>query len=689
VIRSLLLVLLLAAPAVRAQDPDSGAPVLPHPSNGAEADSSGVVIPDSLGGRVLMPVFEVRGTILRPQPQADVQEISPGDLQSRETSSVADIAPLVPSTRAATNSRGETVLMVRGAPERQIVIHQDGVPLTLPWDERADLSLLPTAAVGEVRVVRGAGSVLSGPNAMAAFVDLRTRVREMDGVEGSLRLSLGEVDRRKATGRVLWRDGAWSGLAVVDHDEREGFLLSEDARLDYHQDPDRRTRTNSDQERSAGLLKVAREFDGGSRLALSLQGYRAEKGVPPEGHIPDARFWRYPEIERAILGLDLDLRPGGGERWQVDVNASIDRFHQEIRAYDDAAYAGPARGPGADYETDDDRTGYGRLEIRRRLDEKDTLALASSARYTLHTESLVVDGPEQDYSEWLGGVAVEWERRDVGRWGLRLGAGVDYATTPKTGDKPARDAQTAPTLSARVTREIRDRGEAYLQVARRSRFPSLRELYSGALGRFEPNLDLRPEDQTSLELGGSVHGGRWSLSAAAFGYLTEDGIVRVSLPDRRFQRVNQDEIRVLGLELMGVWRPRPGLKLEGHHSLLHARARDEGGDFDQRVEDRPAFLSRVDLSQRFRFGGRIGVEAVAVGPRWSQDLDAQGLTEIPAQIAWNLRVAYELNLVSPWLRSAEAFARVENVLDAPLLAQIGLPEPGRQLLVGVEARLGR
>ena len=137
------------------------------PVSAEDLADSVVVVPDERGGAVILPVFEVLGAILRSTPQADVEEISSTTLETLDPSTVADIIPLVPNARASTNSRGETVLMIRGSPERQIVIHQDGIPLTLPWDERADLSLLPGDAISGVRVTRGAGSVLSGPNAVA------------------------------------------------------------------------------------------------------------------------------------------------------------------------------------------------------------------------------------------------------------------------------------------------------------------------------------------------------------------------------------------------------------------------------------------------------------------------------------------------------------------------------------------
>jgi iron complex outermembrane receptor protein len=686
---------LLAASSAQAQDAGPDASPLPIFADStltapdslvAPADSS-VVIPDSRGGHVLLPVREIRGTIIPRTTEPEKAKLSATRLQERDALTVADFVPLVPDARAATNSRGETVLMLRGAPERQIVIEQDGIPLTLPWDERADLSLLPSLAIDGVAVTRGTGSVLAPPNSVAGLVQLETREQKNTGSEQSLRASLGEANLYRGEGLVSWATHQWNGVASIAHETRDGFLLPKDYQPGFNQEAGRQTRTNSAFERSSALLKLGRDWQNGSRVAMYLQGYDASRSVPPEDHIQDARFWRYPKIQRGLLGLAVKLRPSGGDRWRADLNVSLDRFHQEIRAYDDANYDSPALAPGVDYETDDDATGFFRLQLDRRIGESDRLSLVGSSRYTRHTESLVYDGPEQRFSEWLSQAALQWERQHEGGVGLRLGVGVDAASTPQTGDKPARAAQAAPALSVRASKEISARSSLYLEAARRSRFPSLRELYSGALGRFEPNLDLKPEDQNSLELGGTLQGRRWSMSSSAFADFTRDGIERVSLSSGKFIRVNAHQIRVLGLELGATWRPYPGARVQAHHSFLHSRAKEDGS-FNARVEDRPSFLSYLELSQRWRFGARLAAEAIATGARYSQDLDTGGLRELPSQIQWNLRASYQFVSTSSWLNSTELYVRVDNVFDTLLYYQLGLPEPGRTLRLGINAEFG-
>jgi outer membrane receptor protein involved in Fe transport len=71
-----------------------------------------------------------------------------------------------------TNSRGEAEISVRGSESRQVAILLDGVPLTLGWDARTDVSVLPAGAIQELNLVRGVSSVLHGPNVLGGVVEV-------------------------------------------------------------------------------------------------------------------------------------------------------------------------------------------------------------------------------------------------------------------------------------------------------------------------------------------------------------------------------------------------------------------------------------------------------------------------------------------------------------------------------------
>jgi len=294
-----------------------------------------------------------------------------------------------------------------------------------------------------------------------------------------------------------------------------------------------------------------------------------------------------------------------------------------------------------------------------------------------------VGAPEETYSQRITALAGEWSHRPRPGWLVRAGGGIEAASTPDTGPQPAQDTRTAPVLSAGVTR-ILDWGQVEARASRKSRFPSLRELYSGALGRFVPNPDLEPEEQTLLELSALRRTDRTEVAAGVF-FADATGLIERQVVDAdagRFQRVNRDDARTVGLELSASARPIPGMRLEAHHTILDVRA-DDGP-----VEDRPQTLTQLVASHRFAMGLELTAEGVVTGARESADVRVpDGLTRIPTEGRLNLRVAYRW--YSPWthLAHVEAFARLDNVTDAELNAQIGLPEAGRTVTAGVRVLL--
>ena len=310
------------------------------------------------------------------------------------------------------------------------------------------------------------------------------------------------------------------------------------------------------------------------------------------------------------------------------------------------------------------------------------MALQGQARYTHHRAIEEVAGPELTYAQWLTAVALESEAVPARNWTVRAGVGWDHAATPEAGQRAPSEPTDAVALNLRVVRELgRDAG-LHAAASRRSRFPSLREAYSGALGRFVVNPDLGPERQDQVEVGGYLRGAGWRLEGAAFHGRLGDGIERVAIDDNRYQRVNRGRIDVPGLELLAGWEPREAIEVTVQHTVLDAHVED--GDTDRPAEDRPAYLSRAAVTHDPVTGPGALVEARVTGPRWSADgTRPDGLRRLPAGVTWHLRLSWSLRAAG---RTVEAHVRVDNLFDQHVAYQTGLPGPGRELSAGVRAR---
>ncbi len=103
-------------------------------------------------------------------------------------------------------------------------------------------------------------------------------------------------------------------------------------------------------------------------------------------------------------------------------------------------------------------------------------------------------------------------------------------------------------------------------------------MFSGALGKFVPNPDLRPERQDLFETGLTARGQNWNLTTAAFLQNLSGGIEKEKLTDGsgRFMRLNRTEIRIPGWEILGSYHPHQNLSLTAQHTILAALVQNHG-----------------------------------------------------------------------------------------------------------------
>ena len=620
-------------------------------------------------------------------------EIEPRALRQIDALAVADFARLVPAARMQTNSRGETLVYLRNAGERQVAAFLDGALLNVPWDNRVDLSLVPASMIAGISVVQGVPPVEYGTNVLGGAVNLTSPSWGDASGRAEVGVTAGTESQLQGSLAARGSSGPWLYAASVGHSSRDGWRLPANANLAFSQ-PDPGLRTNTDSRITNASARVVHQFDGGTEMGLSLFHLDAEKGVAPEGHkdpaVANVRFWRYPDWRNTMGILSARGTLGTATIWKGAT--WVNRFQQTIDAYTSVSYDSlDSR------EEDRDLTLGGRLVAQRGVGSS-AFKLAVNALASTHKQRDLdlqpngqpvngVSFPELTYQQVVLSTGVEYEVDPVELLDLTVGASFDAMFAPKTGDKPSLEAFKDYSVTFGAGYRIDGGWNLRLGAGRKTRFPTMRELFGESLNRFLLNPDLQPESSVLTELALGVKRATFQAEIVPFGTFTSHTIdqqaVLVAGETRpRRQRVNLRGSRVLGVEMTSTLLPHPDVTVAGHLTLSHVRRLQDAPTDPIYLSEKPATLGRLAASVNPSLGPSALVEAVYTGRAYSLDDDNQ-FVPLPTSLVVNLRAAYRFGL--PGERSLELYLRMDNATDELVVSQLGLPDAGRSAQGGVKA----
>lgn len=623
---------------------------------------------------------------------ASAVEVTVDSLSLPAAPTVEEVLRELPSVHVRTNSRGEAEISVRGSESRQVAVLVDGVPISLGWDARTDVSVLPAAAPHEINLVRGLSSILHGPNVLGGVVEMSVArgfdfpsaasaqaTAGYDGVGGYGVTGAVTLPRETLSGRWLIRAGAGyrdSPGVPLPSGVDEPVPTADDLRL------------NTDTRSVDAFLAARYARDAGGWFTLSASTFQAERGIAGELGAQDPRLWRYPHIGRTIAvasaGTGDRVTPFG--RGDMEASVGLDVGRTEINSYSTRAYD-VVDGT----ENGDARTTTVRLLADHTLGPRGDLRAAFTWA-DIH-QDLQVDGADEEYQQRLTSMGLEsvWRLHESYEGALRalrvsVGGAYDRGETPKTAGRPS--LGTLEDWGARVgLTALVGGGETLLHagVSRRGRFPSLRESYSEALDRFEPNPDLRPERLVAFEGGVTTRLGQGELQLVGFRHHLDGAIRRITLPDRKRMRVNSDELNSTGVEVLLTQTTGP-FRYGGDLTLQSVELVDPGVSSSSRPENLPELSGSTHLSFPLAAGLAATAEARYTGRQFCQHPDTGADVELEGGAWINADVARSFSLrprQGGFFSRLETRVAVDNILDTALYDQCGLPRPGRLMRLQV------
>jgi len=583
-------------------------------------------------------------------PLATVTTVVSTDIDKLKPRDISDVLRFIPGSTVTFGDKDTYSLKLRGIGANRIALLIDGVPVFEPYFSTFDLKTVSAGNIDTIQVTKGPSSVLYGPNTLGGLVNVITK-RPTAEPSLSLTGSYGDKDTKSVglDGSYSWKRFALSAGAL--YQGSDGFFYPEP-------DGGQLIRNNSDFERLNLNAKLYYTPSSSTEIMVNGGIYQSEYGMPPALFTQRARYWRFPKWDRSTLNLGGFTSLGGDSvlrfrAFTVDYTNTLDWFNDPAMTdldssstYDNTSYGGFAL---AEVPTGGMNTVKASL-----LYQKDIARIQDDAGL-----------PWDRFDQGTVSAGIEDHFSLTGQWKIIGGLSLDYIDKFAGGEN---NTSVNPLIGVKFTPN--DDLDFHVSFARKSRFPSMRSLYSLSSG----NPDLLAESGTAFELAATWNGPVYVTGSVFFNRF-RNFIDSIALLDGTRRYFNVGKAHINGFELQ-VQKATRFLALTANYTYL-----DHRNDSDDRPLDaQPKHNLNFDASVMPAKGLRVGVYGLLGSTSWwwNTRTDPATLLEIPSFFSLDAIASYAFS------DRMEIFARLGNVFDDYFYTEPGFPWRGRYFELGVK-----
>lgn len=600
--------------------------------------------------------------------------INSQDLARFNRETVGSALTLSPGVALSRNSRNEETVSIRGFDSRQVPLFLDGIPQYVPYDGYVDFARFTTFDLAEIRVAKGAASLLYGPNIMGGAINLVTR-KPQRGFEGDVRVGLASGSERKVAANVGSNQGLWYFQAGLSYLDADSFPLGRGF-TDHKQHPTDRggSRENAYRTDSKGSLKLGFTPNASDEYALSYSKQDGEKGNPVyTGTAKQGiRYWQWPYWDKESLYFISSTQLS--DDFTLKTRLYRDEYSNQLQAYRDGSYSEALNNSNFP-STYEDKTYGGALELISRRWQGHELHLAMHYKDDRHSDQNPTAG-RKNYRDITRSLALEDLIELSEGWRLRVGASHE--------EREAREVFAWPTATTRANNalvelmhDLNEDLELFASLSRKTRLPTLKDRYSARMGRALANPALQPEQARHVELG--VRGTPWEGAqgeVALFYSHIRDAIQTVQVVSTacggtlcdQAQNVGRARHRGLELSLQQVWNEQ--WQAGFAYTLLD---RDNLDNRQQLLTDTPrhrlfghlTFSPQAQWQWQTSLETEEGREVNFAGSAGQAYRQLSGFAIVSSKLSWQPRADLTLE------------AGVQNLTDRDYELSDGVPMPGR------------
>jgi iron complex outermembrane receptor protein len=606
---------------------------------------------------------------------ATAETINREQMDMTNSTDVSMALETMPGVHISVGSRNEAYLNVRGFNQRYVPIFYDGIPWYIPNDGYVDPSEIQTGNVSQITLTKGAASVLYGPNTMGGVINIISMKPEKtfegsysaeaneNGFNGSLNLG-SKIDR-------FYIIGGMSGVNNGDYRMSNDFKPIPRA-TGWYEDGDKRD--NSDVENYSGSIKVGFTPADGHEYALGYHYIRSdERQLPPNIYTSESqRYWIFSDWEKKTYYFIGDSKITD---WlSAKTRIYHDEYYNVLDSYDDANYNAQTRRY-AFHSTYDDHTDGGSIVLRSDFIKNNNISFSFHYKKDEHKEQDDYGDPWERYEAKTFSYGLEDDFKLNKNLGIVIGASYDIQEEEYANGGALRDDDEAWNVLGGLNYLFEDFTKAHFSVAKKTRFPTLHELYSENLGMVIANPNLKKERSINYEVGVEKPMPLNSTGSIAFFLSDVDDRIELTTDGVNDFYDNIGEARLQGYEISVKTEALPRNILEANYTYLDAQNRSddrttshlsEAPKYQLYISDLAKVTDRFSLFAKAQYNKRQWEEKR--NGDWVE-LHSYWLVDVKAMIEVCKYATLELG--------------VRNLFDKDYETGYGFPREGRSAFCGI------
>ncbi len=609
---------------------------------------------------------------------ATVETMDKALLDLTNSVNVSEALDTLPGVAASIGRRNEAVVNVRGFNQKYVPIFFDGIPWYVPNDGYVDPSEISTGTISRITLTKGAASTLYGANTLGGVINIIT-MKPREKFEGIYNFTLdtngysGSLNLGSRIDKFYFMAG-FSGFDFDDFRMSDDFspVPVEGAWFENNGDRDNSEADSTTMSFKAGFMPA-----DGHEYAIGYHRTNSEKGLPPNIYPSERqRYWRFTDWEKTTYYFIGDSKIS--DELSLKTRIYHDEYYNVLDSYDDSTYTTQTR-RSAFHSTYDDHTDGGSLVLRTGYIDNNVVSFSYHLKNDVHKEQDNYGVAWEKYEAQTSSYGIEDAVNINENLDIVLGVNYDVQKAKYNNNNPTRDDDNSWNGLIGLTYYYQDATKLHVSIAGKTRFPTLKELYSSFLGTAVPNPNLKKEQAVNYEIGISKPlPGESNIGITLFYSDVKDKIEeRTVMLDGEELDFNDNigKSRFQGIELTFMTNSVPNNSIYLSYTYVDAKNQTPGrtSDLMSETPKHQLYISdTIQITKRFSLFGKARYDN---GQK--EDTRTFGWIELDDYWLFDLKGIMDLS------ENFQVEAGVRNIFDENYQTGFGFPREGRTFFCGI------